>query len=96
MTIGGFDSSKFGKEGKEVNWIDIDTSNTNYWSLPMTATEVTLKNTSIPIQSTNVLLDSGLSYALIPSKDVTAIAEAIEKISGVNCKPDNYEIEQHG
>jgi len=65
-----------------VRWIDIDQENTNYWSLPMTSDKIFLgsdqstKKTA-SISSRNVLLDTGLSYALVPSKDVNAIASLL-------------------
>ena len=47
------------------------------------------------MHSTNVILDSGLSYALVPSKDIKAISSLLSK-SQINCQPDEYDIKERG
>lgn len=39
------------------------------------------------MSSTNVIIDSGLSYALVPSRDIKAISSLLLK-SNINCQPD--------
>jgi hypothetical protein len=75
ITFGGYDAERFGQAGAQVKWVDIDASNMNYWSLPMNGNQIRFgeeenANKTAKITSSNVILDTGLSYALIPSKDV--------------------------
>lgn len=53
-------------------------------------------NFAAQIASTNVIIDSGLSYALIPSRDVQAISALIKNQSGIDCKVDQEEIKSKG
>jgi hypothetical protein len=42
----------------------------NYWSMAMDSDQIKIGKFQSPIAGRNIILDSGLSYALIPSKDV--------------------------
>ena len=57
----------------------------------MSSDQIKLGKQSMPIAGRNVILDSGLSYALIPSKDVKAISDHLQKSHGINCKIDSLE-----
>lgn len=72
LTFGGYDAAKFAKPGAEMKWIATDAGNTNFWSLPL-ANEIAMGGKQAKIVSNNVIIDSGLSYAMIPSKDVNTI-----------------------
>lgn len=88
ITFGGYNVENFAQKGlkeSDVAWIDTDPENRNYWSLPITNNQVKLGQLgdddgakpsafTTQISSTNVIIDSGLSYALIPSKDVQSIS----------------------
>lgn len=95
ITFGGYNVEKFAQQGlkeQDVAWLDTDPENKNYWSLPITNSQVQLgqlggdpdsrpnqsttanQSLTAPIASTNMIIDSGLSYALIPSRDVQAIS----------------------
>ena len=76
ITFGGYNTQKFAKEGKEVKWLETDQENNNYWSLPMdpTISFGEAKNQTAKIASKNAILDSGLSYALVPSRDVNVLS----------------------
>lgn len=76
ITFGGYNTEKFAKEGKEVRWLETDQDNNNYWSLPMDQTISFGEDTkqTAKIASKNAILDSGLSYALVPSRDVNVLS----------------------
>lgn len=73
----------------------------NYWSLPMGGNEIRfgeqeVANKTAKIASSNVIIDTGLSYALIPSKDVQTIAKLIKTNYDIDCKIDKDEIATRG
>lgn len=72
VTLGGYDLNKFA--AGEATWVNTDAENRNFWSLPMESNEVRLGQSKAKIASTNVIIDSGLSYSLIPARDVLTIA----------------------
>jgi len=76
ITFGGYNTEKYAKAGKEVRWLETDQENNNYWSLPLqpTISFGEAQNNTAKIGSRNVILDSGLSYALVPSRDVNVLA----------------------
>jgi hypothetical protein len=45
-------------------------------------------NSTAKISSSNVILDSGLSYALIPSRDIKAITQLLNDKYGLSCSRD--------
>lgn len=49
-----------------------------------------------PIVSKNVIIDSGLSYAMIPTKDVNTITQLIQDQSGINCHLTEEEKKERG
>mmetsp|Transcript_20115 Transcript_20115/g.30880 ORF Transcript_20115/g.30880 Transcript_20115/m.30880 type:complete len:87 (+) Transcript_20115:60-320(+) len=73
----------------------------NYWSLPMTSDKISLgdgsnANKTASLVSRNVLLDSGLSYSLVPKKDVDAVAGLLLQNYGISCKRDEGEVKERG
>ena len=83
LTFGGYNVEKFAKEGlkeSDVKWFDIDKQNMQYWSIPMGGDQISLgsgPNSTAKISSSNVILDSGLSYALIPSHDIKVMMQLL-------------------
>lgn len=76
VTFGGYNAEKYGKPGKDIRWLATDPENNNYWSLPMepSVSFGEEKNLTARIGSKNAILDSGLSYALVPSRDVQVLS----------------------
>ena len=92
--FGGYDVKKYGKEDStdsDIQWISIDTENMNYWSLPMGNSKIRLGQNISSIQSSNVILDSGLSFSLIPSSDFKLIESLLKDQYGIFCKADTDE-----
>ena len=65
LTFGGYDTEKFAKPGAEMKWFSTDAENTNYWSLPLDS-QIKMGDKQVSIVSNNLIIDSGLSYAMIP------------------------------
>jgi hypothetical protein len=68
--------AKFAKPGAEMKWMAMDAENNNYWSLPL-SNEIKLGEKGASIISNKVIIDSGLSYAMIPTTDVNTISQLI-------------------
>jgi hypothetical protein len=48
------------------------------------------------ISSSNVILDTGLSYALIPSKDIKAMTDLLNSNYGISCSRDLSDVKENG
>lgn len=86
LTIGGYDVSKYGKSGSTENdifWADMAHKRTFFWTLNMG--QIQLGQNAVKVDSKHLILDSGLSYALIPSDDYKVITTTLAKY-GVDCK----------
>ena len=88
VTFGGYDVEKFAKPGlkeKDVFWAS-SVSNEKYWTLNMNS--VFLGKDKVPdIVSKYVIMDTGVSYSLIPSDDFAAITSLLKKNFDVSCTP---------
>jgi len=102
LTFGGYNVEKFAKEGlkeSDVKWFEIDKQNMQYWSIPMGGDQISLgsgPNSTAKISSSNVILDSGLSYALIPSHDIKVMMQLLNDKYGLSCARDQFDVEQNG
>lgn len=80
ITIGGYDSEKFGAKDSELAWHDLKPNKDglfNHWRLDMselTFGEYKIKDTAIK----SVIVDSGTSLLLMPEKEFTKLIELIE------------------
>lgn len=110
ITFGGFDTSKFAKKGKtdkDIFWGNIQLSE-KFWTMPMSNISLSSKNGTTKhltdADSRNVILDTGVSYAIIPTKDFMAIETALKGygvlciepkesslVSTYSCSCDSYE-----
>jgi hypothetical protein len=71
----------------------------NFWSLPLTSQTIQLgedEKAQAKISSTNVLLDTGLSYSMVPAKDVAFISKLLEDHYGIICHTSREELETRG
>ena len=80
ITIGGYNSEKYGAEGTEMAWHDLvpdKDGKVNHWKLKMDELkfgEYTISDTQID----SVIVDSGTSLVLMPQKEFTKLMELIE------------------
>lgn len=88
VTFGGYDVEKFSKPGlkeKDVFWAS-SVNNEKYWTLNMNSVFLG-KNKVNDIISKYVIMDTGVSYSLIPTDDFNALISLLKKNFGVNCTP---------
>ncbi len=85
ITIGGYDSLKYGAEGTEMAWHDLKPNKDgilNHWKLEIDELkfgEFTIKDTLIE----SVIIDSGTSLVLMPEKEFTKLMELIEYLTDI-------------
>ena len=96
ITFGGDEVEKYSKAGstdKDLFWADMAHKKTYFWTLNMGDTQFADGN-KLAVESKHVILDSGLSYSLIPSEDFKILTQTLEKSYGVKCaageKKDNF------
>ena len=71
LLIGGYDLTKYGKQGEEINWSELVT--TNYWAVNLVGAKV--KSTrekpdfDLDPSSNMAIVDSGTTYVLMPVRD---------------------------
>lgn len=87
LTIGGYNLLKFAKPGKtdkDIFWANMAHKKTFFWTLNMGQISF---NDGGKFESTSkhMVLDSGLSYALIPSEDFKKLTEMLSTKYGVKC-----------
>lgn len=91
LILGGYDLKQFaqaGKTDKDIFWADMAHKKTFFWTVRMG--DLTFaENQKFKSDSHHMILDSGLSYALIPSADFKALTEMLSKNYNVNCKGDS-------
>lgn len=87
LILGGYDLKQFaqaGKTDKDIFWADMAHKKTFFWTVRMG--DLTFaENQKFKSDSHHMILDSGLSYALIPSADFKALTEMLSKNYNVNC-----------
>lgn len=76
--------AKPGSKDDDVSWMQLADDS---WTINMNGLKMGEKD--IAIKSTQMMLDSGLSYNMVPQEDITLIEDAL-KDQGIACK------EQHG
>lgn len=65
ITLGGYDLERYAKG--DFTWHDL--ANKNYWTLNMDS--VTLGGEELDIETTDVIVDSGTSFLLMPTRKIT-------------------------
>jgi len=95
-TFGGYDAAKYGNGN--VTWHNV--SSEYYWSVKLT--EVKIRNESLTKSVSNVIIDSGTSFLLLPSNDFKVLTQKLsvgqscgisEEFNGLftcQCSPDQY------
>ena len=90
VTFGGYDVASFAKPGstdKDIFWSDT-VRGEKYWTLGMSGValkDAKTQNYLPEIKSRYVIMDTGVSYALIPGGDFVAIQDHLTHDYGVTC-----------
>lgn len=78
LTIGGYDLSLYARPGAkdgDITWSNVSPDEKT-WSA--TFNGIKFKNGfPIPTKSEKIMLDTGLSYALVPKDDVESVSKAL-------------------
>jgi hypothetical protein len=88
ITFGGYDLAKYAKAGAKDNdifWSDLAHQRTYFWTLRMGQLEFA-DGQKLDVGSNIMILDSGVSYALIPTEDFNKLSEVLSKQYGVTCQ----------
>jgi len=84
IVLGGYDLDQFAASGtteQDISWTAlVDES----WTIPMNLLMVKGEDKELPLKSTQVMLDSGLSYSMVPQEDITTIENSLST-QGIVC-----------
>ena len=78
LMVGGYDLSKYAFEGsqpEDITWTNLVGEG---WTIPMNMLRFKGGN-YIHLKSEEITLDTGLSYALVPPRDIESIMEVLKK-----------------
>lgn len=80
--------AKYAKPGSgenDVFWSDLAHQRTYFWTVRMGQLEFA-DGQKLDVGSKHMILDSGVSYALIPTEDFNKLSEVLGKQYGVSCQ----------
>ena len=100
VIFGGYDIEKYGKLGTtedDIVWLSLTNKTDYFWTVNMDQARLYGGNplnhkriySKVELQSRYLMIDTGLSYALAPYKDIKIIVDSFHKYYGVQCTPDN-------
>jgi hypothetical protein len=84
LILGGYDISKYAKKGTseaDIVWSSVSPDEKT-WSANFNGLKFK-DGAQVSTESEKIMLDTGLTYALVPKKDVSSVAKAL---SGYNIK----------
>lgn len=90
LMIGGYDLSQFAKAGakeSDITWSPV-ASDEKTWSATFNGLKFK-DGTPVATDSEKIMLDTGLTYALVPSKDVDSVAKSLRGYS-IECTPPTF------
>lgn len=88
ITFGGYDLAKYAKSGseeKDIFWSDLAHARTYFWTVKMGPLAFA-DGKKLDVGSNIMILDSGVSYALIPTEDFNKLTQLLSQNYGVTCK----------
>lgn len=92
ITFGGYDLAQYAKSGakdSDIFWANMAHKKDFFWTLNMQNKLGFSDGKKLDLESKHMILDSGVSYALIPSEDFAKVSGFLEKNYGVKCKAGN-------
>lgn len=90
LKFGGYNIEKYAKPGKteaDIIWTNLVDDG---WTIPMNALKFQDTNETVEIKASQLTLDTGLSYALVPPNDIENIMGAMKKNQNITCKKEGY------
>jgi len=99
IIFGGYDIAQYAKSGlteKDIYWANQAHKTDYFWTLNMGQIAFG-DGTKFTTESKMLILDSGVSYSLIPSADFNTLTQLLEKKYGVTCgKKENADKKKDG
>lgn len=105
LVFGGYDLSKYAKSGStesNILWSNMDSGSTKYWQvevqdvkmgsaslLGLTTGDDSMYGKGMKTGSRKMALDTGLSYAIIPTADLDKIKASLLTLAKVKCESAN-------
>lgn len=83
VTIGGYDVEKYARENETLQWHNL--TNKFWWTLKLEGAQ--LDGKALPIRTTQVIIDTGTSFTLVPKTDYRIITSFFYS-KGYDCKTD--------
>lgn len=90
ITFGGYDLAQYAKAGateSDVFWGNVN-QNENYWTLGMSGAgllDTSGKHADIAVKAKYAIMDTGVSYAILPTDDYSALTKQLNDY-GVKCE----------
>lgn len=99
IIFGGYDVAQYAKSGlteKDIYWANQAHKTDYFWTLNMGQISFG-DGTKFTTDSNHLIIDSGVSYSLIPSADFNNLTQLLEKKYGVTCgKKENADKKKEG
>ena len=91
IKFGGYDLNKYAPAGstdQDIIWTNL-AEESEGWTIPMNGVKF-MNGTSLDVKASQLTLDTGLSYALVPPRDIDDLINKLTHMSNVTCKKDGY------
>lgn len=88
LKFGGYDLSKYAKKGstdKDIAWINL--AEDDSWTIPLNGLQF-MDGGKVNLKSEQLTLDTGLSYALVPPRDIEDIILSLKDSQNFTCKKE--------
>ena len=96
LKIGGYNLEKYAKPGTteaDIIWNPVVEEG---WTIPMNGAKFQ-NSTKLEIKAEQLTLDTGLSYALVPPRDIDVLTNGLKQTSNITCeKEGNNDLDMFG
>jgi len=95
LKIGSYDLEKYAKTGsapQDIVWTNVIDDG---WTIPLSSVQFK-GGKGIEIKAEQLQLDTGLSYALVPPRDIESIIDVMKEDQNMTCKKaGNYDLDMY-
>lgn len=89
LKIGGYDLQKYARPGATPEDIIWNPAVDEGWTIPMNGAK--FKNsTKLDVKAEQLTLDTGLSYALVPPRDIEEITDKLKANTNITCQQEGH------
>lgn len=92
LKFGGYSLDKYAKSGaqdSDIIWNNL-VEESEGWTIPFQGLRFS-NGSNLEIKSEQITLDTGLSYCLVPPRDIDDITKAIRAETNITCKKEGYD-----